>query len=106
LLWNKFDQLYCAIKNPDIDFTQFALDAKEWEAFFFQPDITNPNNQDIVEEGLYQPSDITPYIHVLVNHVLEFVKIYKEFGLSSFSCFAVEKKNHQQSTFFFADTKR
>ncbi|CAG8823662.1 34929_t:CDS:2 [Gigaspora margarita] len=29
LLWNKFDQLYCAIKNPDIDFTQFALDAKE-----------------------------------------------------------------------------
>ncbi|CAG8540488.1 3517_t:CDS:2, partial [Scutellospora calospora] len=28
---NKFDQLYCVIKNPDIDFTQFALDAKEWE---------------------------------------------------------------------------
>ncbi|CAG8770452.1 30431_t:CDS:2 [Gigaspora margarita] len=33
-LKNKFDQLYCAIKNPDIDFTQFALDAKEWEAYF------------------------------------------------------------------------
>src|SRR6185437_14019632 len=104
LLWNKFDQLYCAIKNPDIDFTQFALDAKEWEASFLQPDITNPNNQDIVEEGLYQPSDITPYIHVLVYHVPEFVKIHKEFGLSSFSCSAVEKKNHQQSTFFFRQT--
>jgi len=57
-----------------------------------------------VEEGLYQPSDITPYIHVLVYHVPEFVKIHKEFGLSSFTCSAVEKKNHQQSTFFFRQT--
>ncbi|CAG8827721.1 33004_t:CDS:2, partial [Gigaspora margarita] len=47
---NKFDQLYCAIKNPDIDFTQFALDAKKWEAYFLKPDITDPNNQDIIVE--------------------------------------------------------
>ncbi|CAG8783536.1 39197_t:CDS:2 [Gigaspora margarita] len=85
-LKNKFDQLYCAIKNPDIDFTQFALGAKEWEAYFLQPDITNPNNQDIVEEGLYQSSDITLYIHVLVYHVLEFVLINPEWSSSVCSC--------------------
>ncbi|CAG8840428.1 16283_t:CDS:2, partial [Gigaspora margarita] len=64
------------------EYTSLLGPDKLKEAYFLKPDITDPNNQDIiVEEGLYQPSDITPYIHVLVYHVPEFVKIHKEFGL-------------------------
>ncbi|CAG8697836.1 12601_t:CDS:1, partial [Gigaspora margarita] len=45
------------------------------------PDITDPNNQYIiVDEGLYQPSNIIPYIYILVYYVPEFVKIYKSLG--------------------------
>ncbi|CAG8771596.1 45879_t:CDS:2, partial [Gigaspora margarita] len=73
---------YTIVIYSDIEKYKLLKNAKEWEEYFLQPDITDPNNQDIiVEEGLYQPSDITPYIHVLVYHVPEFVKIHKEFGL-------------------------
>ncbi|GET62289.1 hypothetical protein GLOIN_2v1785497 [Rhizophagus irregularis DAOM 181602=DAOM 197198] len=51
--------------------------------------------------GLYSPSAITPYIHVLVYHISEFMEIHKQWGVKAFSCAPVEKKNHQQVTYFF-----
>jgi len=57
-----------------------------------------------VVAGLYLPSDITPYIHVLVYHVRYMIKNHRNWGLKSFSCAAVEKKNHQQVSYFFRKT--
>jgi hypothetical protein len=50
---------------------------------------------------MYCAQDITPYIHVLCNHAAKFLKIHHEFGLSAFSCSAVEKKNHMQVCLYF-----
>ena len=53
---------------------------------------------------MYHTQDITPYIHVLVNHVAEFIDIHQEFGLAAFSCSPVEKKNHMQICLYFQNT--
>jgi hypothetical protein len=53
---------------------------------------------------LYSASDVTPYIHVLVYHVYEFMSIHQRFGLKSFSCSPVEKKNHMHINKFFNKT--
>jgi len=53
---------------------------------------------------MYRVQDITPYIHVLVNHVPEFLDIHHNFGLAAFSCSAVEKKNHLQVCQYFQST--
>jgi hypothetical protein len=52
------------------------------------------------------PSDITPYMHILVCHISEFMERHKQFGIKSFSYAAVEKKNHQQVTHFFRQTMK
>ncbi|CAG8856622.1 13075_t:CDS:2, partial [Gigaspora margarita] len=36
--------------------------------------------------GLYWPTDITPYIHVLVYHVSEFIDKHRDIGFVAFSC--------------------
>ena len=53
---------------------------------------------------MYHVQDITPYIHVLVNHVSEFLEIHRAFGLTAFSCSPVEKKNHMQVCLYFQNT--
>ncbi|CAG8605592.1 239_t:CDS:2, partial [Racocetra fulgida] len=74
-------------QDPNTDATQFSKDARKWLYEFLESDF-------------YQTSDKTPYIHVLVYHVLELMHIHHKFGLAAFSCSAVEKKNHQQVSFF------
>jgi len=57
-----------------------------------------------VIEGLYLPSDITPYIHVLIYHVADMIRNHRNWGLKAFSYAAVEKKNHQHVSYFFRKT--
>jgi hypothetical protein len=55
----------------------------------------------ILEQELYRSLDITPYIHILVSHVWEFMLIHKRWGLNAFSCSAIEKKKSQSCLLFF-----
>jgi hypothetical protein len=52
-------------------------------------------------KGLYNPSDITPYMHVFVCHMHEFIEKHRQWGVAAFSCAPVEKKNHQHISHFF-----
>jgi len=61
-------------------------------------------NSTRIEKGLYVPSAITPYMHVLINHIPEFMEKHQQWGVQSFSCAAVEKKNHQHVSHFFRQT--
>jgi hypothetical protein len=72
---------------------------------FLTPSEGIPNTQGF-RKGLYKPNDITPYIHVLVYHISEFMAIHQKWGLKSFSCSAVEKKNHEQVSYFFRKTMK
>ncbi|GBC29124.2 hypothetical protein GLOIN_2v1783867 [Rhizophagus irregularis DAOM 181602=DAOM 197198] len=90
-LWDHFHQIYLNLKLKNYDAQQFRFEAEDWLELF---------------KVLYMPSDITPYMHVLVCHMSEFMKRHKQFGIKAFSCAAVEKKNHQQVTHFFRQTMK
>jgi hypothetical protein len=75
------------MKTPKTDATQFSNDVRVWLHQFLDSNY------------FYQASNITPYIHVLVYHIPEIMRIHHHFGS------AVEKKNHQVSYFFKKTTK-
>ncbi|PKC16476.1 hypothetical protein RhiirA5_369844 [Rhizophagus irregularis] len=104
-LWNGFFDLYTAIRDPNTDPKIFKRDAKMWLKIFLTPSTGIPNSDNFVQ-GLYRPNDVTPYMHVLVFHIHEFIEKHKKWGLKSFSCAPVENKNHQQVTQFFRKTLR
>jgi hypothetical protein len=93
-LWDNFYSLHKAMKNPKTDATQFSNDARAWLHQFLDSNY------------FYQASDITPYMHVLVYHIPEMMRVHHHFGLAAFSCSAVEKKNHQQVSYFFKKTTK
>jgi hypothetical protein len=105
MLWDGFYDLYMAIRDPATNPKTFKRNAKMWLKIFLTPSTGVPNSDDFVQ-GLYRPNDITPYIHVLVFHIHEFMEKHKKWGLKSFSCAAVENKNHQQVSQFFRKTLR
>jgi len=104
-LWNEFDNLYIALKNECTNPTEFQSAAKAWLKYFLTPSIGDPEDSDFIK-GLYRPADITPYMHVLVWHVKEFMEKYNQWGIKSFSCSPVEKKNHMHVSFFFRKTMK
>jgi hypothetical protein len=104
-LWRNFYQLYHMIKSQKTNPTQFANQAKQWLDLFLTPSQGEPNTITF-KKGLYRPKDVTPYIHVLVHHLPEFMEQHQKFGLGAFSCSAVEKKNHDQVSAFFRKTMK
>ncbi|PKY55011.1 hypothetical protein RhiirA4_503110 [Rhizophagus irregularis] len=104
-LWDDFNDLYSALKNEYTDPVEFQSAAKAWLNYFLTPSIGNPEDSDFIK-GLYRPVDITPYMHVLVWHIWEFMEKHNKWGIKSFSCSPVEKKNHMQVSFFFRKTMK
>jgi hypothetical protein len=104
-LWNEFDNLYIALKNEYTDPTEFQSAAKAWLKYFLTPSVGDPEDADFIK-GLYRPADITPYMHVLIWHAKEFMEKHHKWGIKSFSCSPVEKKNHMHVSFFFRKTMK
>ncbi|PKC58742.1 hypothetical protein RhiirA1_470515 [Rhizophagus irregularis] len=100
---DKFNQIYLNIKLKNYDSQQFQFEGEDWLELFLTPDRLLPNSTH-TEKGLYKLSEITPYIHVLVCHMSEFMEKHKRWSIKAFSCAPVEKKNHQQVTNFFRQT--
>ncbi len=103
-LWNKFSDLYNDLRNDNTNPDDFEKSAKKWLALFLLPSKGNWMIGEEIISGLYLPSEITPYIHVLVCHVADMIRNNKKWGLKAFSCAAVEKKNHQHVSYFFRKT--
>ncbi len=104
-LWRDFYQLYNNIKSQKTNSNQFANQAKQWLDLFLTPSQGEPNTNNF-KMGLYRPKDVTPYIHVLIHHLSEFMEQHQKFGLGTFSCAPVEKKNHDQVSAFFRKTMK
>src|SRR6266498_1735057 len=103
-LWNKFSDLYNVLHNDNTNPDDFEKSAKKWLALFLLPSKGNWIIGEKIISGLYLPSEITPYIYVLVCHVADMIRNNKKWGLKAFSCAAVEKKNHQHVSYFFCKT--
>jgi hypothetical protein len=104
-LWRDFYTLYNIMKQPETDPNFFTIQAKKWMELFLTPFQGEPNTISF-KKGLYRPKDVTPYMHVLVHHVPEFMDKHRNFGFAAFSCTAVEKKNHDQVSAFFRKTMK
>ncbi|CAG8771782.1 11478_t:CDS:2 [Gigaspora margarita] len=99
-LWNQFYELYNLMQNKKTMRRVFREKAQNWLASFLAPSQGEPNKSNFIR-GMYHIQDVTPYIHILVNHVPEFLDIYNDFGLVAFSCSTVEKKNYLQVCHYF-----
>jgi hypothetical protein len=104
-LWRDFYTLYKSMKEPEIDPSFFEIKARKWLDLFLTPFQGEPNTISF-KKGLYRPKDITPYMHVLINHIPEFIKLHGRFVLAAFYCAGVEKKNHDQVSAFFRKTMK
>jgi len=60
-LWNDFYKLTNHHSKVESDPDDFAKNAKDWVNMF---------------TSIYQKKDVTPYMHALVYHVPEFLKLY------------------------------
>ncbi|RIB26965.1 hypothetical protein C2G38_2138048 [Gigaspora rosea] len=90
-LWRDFHSLYMLMNDQKNDSTFFAAQARNWFNLFLTPHQGEPNTLSF-KKGLYHPLNVTPYIHVLINHIPEFIELHQRFGFAAFSCAAVEKK--------------
>jgi hypothetical protein len=97
-LWKEFFNLYQFLRkdsftNTDID--SFETNIKNWINLFCEPTIGKANSMN-QRRGMFNPTDITPYMHVLVFHIPEFLRKLRDKGLNmrQFSTSSLEKKNH------------
>ena len=102
-LWNGFDNLYTTLQDPTTDPIAFKNQAKLWLTKFLTPSTGDPRRKGYVK-GLYTNNDVTPYIHVLIHHMYEFMMIHHDYGIRVFTCSPVEKKNHMQISKYFRKT--
>ncbi|CAG8855381.1 41050_t:CDS:1, partial [Gigaspora margarita] len=99
-LWRDFFSLYKLMRSKDeladATINKFEIDARNWVSTFCQPTLKKATGE-IIQEGIYQRQDVTPYMHVLACHIPAFMRLLKSEGLKLryFSSSSLEKKNHQ-----------
>ncbi|CAG8767150.1 15331_t:CDS:2 [Gigaspora margarita] len=107
-LWDDFYFLYKTMRKinlTDDDIINFENLVRKWIKDFCKPTIETKEGT-ILQEGLYQHDDVTPYMHVLACHIPKFMKFLKtkNLYLRWFSCSGVEKKNHNHVQLFYGGT--
>jgi hypothetical protein len=73
---------------------------------FLTPSHGNELRPDFVR-GLYGKHEVTPYMHIMVYHVPDFIFLTRDIGgLRAFSTSAVELKNKEQVSYYFRRTTK
>jgi hypothetical protein len=97
-LWREFLRLYLFLRQDHItdkEIDSFEQAAKSWILKFCEPTVgkSNSTNQ---KRGMFNPTDITPYMHIFTCHIPQFLHILKSKNLQfrHFSTSSLEKKNH------------
>ena len=89
-LWDNFQQLYSVLQMDcvsTLEAEKFQQDAKKWVEKF---------------TSIYQSKNVTPYIHIMVMHIPEFLMKYK--NLVIFTQQGMEKLNDQTTIDFAKST--
>ncbi|RHZ77853.1 hypothetical protein Glove_170g34 [Diversispora epigaea] len=107
-LWKDFYYLYCTMRRENLtekDIIQFSQDACKWVKEFARPTKKTKTGK-IEQEGLYQRTDVTPYMHVLAFHIPLFMQelLQQNLCLRWFTTSGIEKKNHEHVRLFFGET--
>ncbi|CAG8518447.1 7587_t:CDS:10 [Scutellospora calospora] len=107
-LWREFYRLYkimCQQHLTNIEIDLFKNKARQWVKDFSRPTIGKLNSPNQQRE-MYPKKNITPYIHMLTQHIPKFIRSLKNKGLllRLFSTSSLEKKNHEHIRLFFSGT--
>jgi hypothetical protein len=102
-LWREFYRLYQVIRQEtftDVEIQNYKEDVKNWVNLFCHP-------RSITHREIYRKEDITPYMHVFVSHIPQFMTKLKEKNLTLrlFSTSSLEKKNHEHVSKFILVSK-
>lgn len=97
-LWREFLRLYLFLRQDHItdeEIDSFEQAAKSWILKFCEPTIGKSNSAN-QKRGMFNPTDITPYMHIFTCHIPQFLRILKNKNLQfkHFSTSSLEKKNH------------
>lgn len=107
-LWRDFMAIYRRINAQAVpDLAKLQADIEAWTAQYLQQYsliLDDDDNMVGVEEGMYGNNDITPYIHMLMAHVVEQIK--RHGSLRKYSCQTLEHVNHINQLVFFRMTPR
>ncbi|RHZ84802.1 hypothetical protein Glove_74g101 [Diversispora epigaea] len=87
------------------DIIQFSQNTCKWVKEFARP-TKKTKTSKIEQEGLYQCTDVTPYMHVLAFHIPLFMQelLQQNLCLRWFTISGIEKKNHEHVRLFFGRT--
>ena len=89
-IWNEFSKLNACIRSDSLTtetISAFESDAQQWLKKFL---------------SVYQTKHVTPYIHALVAHVPEFLRIHRT--IAPFTQQGLEKLNDQMTRFYFGSS--
>ncbi|RGB27558.1 hypothetical protein C1646_768948 [Rhizophagus diaphanus] len=89
----------------NFEVSKFVSAAKSWILKFCEPTVEKSNSTN-QKRGMFNPTDITPYMHILTCHIPQFLHILKSKNLQfrHFSTSSLEKKNHMHVRIFFGAT--
>ena len=104
-LWREFLRLYLFLRQDNITdegIDLFERAAKTWILKFCEPTIGKSNSAN-QKKGMFNPTDITPYMHIFACHIRQFLRILKNKNLKfkHFSTSSLEKKNHMHVSNIF-----
>ena len=88
-MWKSFYSIYIKIKKKEINHDEVKKASKDW-----LKDFTN----------IYDTKHVTPYMHIFVNHVHEFMEKYDD--VNRFNVEGLEKLNHMTHSQVFRGTNR
>ena len=87
-LWTDFFSIYQTLRSTEkIPHVSFQTRATNWVKLF---------------KGVYQSKHITPYIHLFVNHISEFLSVHGT--IAAFSQQGLEKLNDDVTKYYFRST--
>ncbi|POG60491.1 hypothetical protein GLOIN_2v1787807 [Rhizophagus irregularis DAOM 181602=DAOM 197198] len=85
LLWKEFFNLYQFLRkdsfSDDSEINSFEINAKNWIKLFCELTIGKSNSIN-QRRCIFNPTDITPYMHIFVFHIPEFLRKLQHKGLN------------------------
>jgi hypothetical protein len=88
-IWEEFYELVNLVKGVEIEHTELKERTREWLRLYL---------------SVYNKATVTPYMHAFVQHLHEFVYLYKD--INAFNCQGLEKLNDITTTQYFKGTNK
>jgi len=87
-IWREFHDIFTSVEKNILKSDEVKKRKKNWLKDYI---------------SIYHKNTVTPYMHIFVQHLHELVE--KHGNISNFNCEALEKSNHNNTSYLFRGTK-